>query len=64
MGRTLALLAELAYDLTREWLSERKRRKAQEQWAQTPAPVRGCARCKAIAYTPGQTACHQCGSML
>jgi hypothetical protein len=65
MGSLSRLLAELRYDLSREALQNRKRRReAQKEWANTPAPTRSCPKCKEIAFTPGQVACAKCGTLL
>ena len=55
---------ELGSELWREWRRDAARERAAKQWAETPAPVRGCPRCREIAYTPGQTTCHKCGAPL
>jgi hypothetical protein len=56
---------EFGSELWREWRRERaKARAAAKQWAETPAPVRGCPRCREIAYSPGQTACAKCSALL
>lgn len=61
----LGALLELAW---REWRQERRRARnaqvARDAWANTPVPVRGCPKCREIAYTPRQTHCNKCGAQL
>jgi len=55
---------ELGSELWHEHRREQARQRARDAWANTPAPIRACARCSEIAYTPGQVACNRCGSVL
>lgn len=54
-----------AYELGHQLWHERQREKARQRaWANTQAPVRACARCSEVSYTPGQVACGRCGAIL
>ena len=62
--QALRLAAEIGAELWQEWRRDRARAKAAQQWAETPASVRACPRCREVAYTPGQAHCTKCGSAL
>lgn len=64
IGSLARFALEVGSELWREWRKERAQAKAQREWAETPATIRGCARCNEIAYTPGQVACSKCGGLL
>lgn len=60
-----APLIRLAYELAAEILHEElKKRRERKRWPKTGTAVRGCPRCREIAYTPGQTLCNKCGAPL
>jgi hypothetical protein len=58
------LLYELGHEVVVEWLRGRREAKTARAWAAGPAAIRGCPRCRAIAYTPGLTVCPKCGAAL
>jgi hypothetical protein len=65
LGTVVGLVAELAVlELKALVRRGREAERAAKQWAETPAPVRACPRCREVSYTPGQTTCAKCGAPL
>jgi uncharacterized paraquat-inducible protein A len=65
VARVVAVGAyEIAAELWHEHRRTRARKRAADEWARTPAQIKGCPRCNEIAYLPGQVACNRCGAIL
>lgn len=58
------LAFEVGSELWREWRRKRAADERAKEWAETPAPIRACFRCREIAYTPRQVSCNRCGGLL
>lgn len=50
--------------LWKDWRAYRREQARAKVVAETPAIIRGCPRCKEIAFTPGQVTCTKCGAFL
>jgi hypothetical protein len=55
---------EFGSELWREHRRAKRKQREADAWANTPAPVRACPKCREVAYVPRQTGCTKCGAAL
>jgi len=65
MGELLKLLATLVVLELRQAVARKRVEAAAKTYAETPAPVRACPKCREVYYSPAPgTFCTKCGQRL